>query len=496
MSLSAAVHDIQALIASFHPLIVIETAEEERVESLLAAVAAELQVFHCEWSIAKGLVHAPEGPPIHSTSDPLQLMRHLAGMTADGVFHLKDFAKYLQDSAVAAQLLEVLRSFSRRRSAVVLAGVDLQLPPEIESEAAHFVFQMPTREELRDVVRNMVTSLSGAARVQVQLRGPDVDALLNALSGMTVNQARQALAYAALEDGRLTPEDIERILRRKVEAIRKPGVLEYFPVEDARLQLAGFGRLKEWLERARVGFTPEAKSLNLQPPRGILLVGVQGCGKSLAVKFVAREWRLPLLKMEAGEFCDQHAEESEKNLRRAITTAESMAPVVLWIDELEKALCATSGGDADSGLSRRLLGAFLTWLQEKKAEVFVAATANDLWSLPPELLRKGRFDEIFFADLPTEVERSDIFKIHLALRKQDPSDFDLPDLVRATEGYSGAEIEQAIIAALYRAIFGKRGLDTALLLQEVRDTVPLSVSRREEIERLRREAEGRFVKVT
>ena len=236
--------------------------------------------------------------------------------------------------------------------------------------------------------------------------------------------------------------------------------------------------------------------MNLAPPRGILLVGVPGCGKSLAAKVTAREWHLPLLKLDAGRLFDKFVGESEKNFRKAVAMAESLAPIVLWIDEIEKALATGGGtGDTDAGLSRRLFGAFLTWLQEKRAEVFVIATANDLSALPPELLRKGRFDEIFFVDLPDDAEREAIWTIHLRLRTQNPSSFNLTHLVSASDGFSGSEIEQAVVAGLYRALHQQAPLTTALLLDELTQTVPLSVTRREDIDHLRADAQGRFVPV-
>jgi SpoVK/Ycf46/Vps4 family AAA+-type ATPase len=330
-------------------------------------------------------------------------------------------------------------------------------------------------------------------------RGPtsqEAEAILRALQGLTLHQARQAVAQCLVERGALSADDVQTILKRKVQAIKDGGLLEYYPLEDNRFELGGFTNLKAWLERAQVGFTDEAKSLNLTPPRGIMLVGVPGCGKSLAAKAIAREWRLPLLKLDAGRLFDKFVGESEKNFRRAIEMAESLSPIVLWIDEIEKAMVAGGGnGDADAGLSRRLFGAFLTWLQEKKQDVFVVATANDLSSLPPELLRKGRFDEIFFVDLPDDAERDAIWKIHLGLRKQDSAQFELGKIVSASDGFSGSEIEQAVVAGLYRALHRKIPLTTDLLIVELTHTVPLSVTRREDIDALRQMAEGRFVNV-
>ena len=235
--------------------------------------------------------------------------------------------------------------------------------------------------------------------------------------------------------------------------------------------------------------------MNLDAPKGVLLVGVQGCGKSLAAKVIAREWQLPLLKLDAGRLYDKFVGESEKNFRRAAALAEAMAPVVLWIDEIEKAFAQSATADADGGVSHRLFASFLTWLQEKKQEVFVVGAANDLTRLPPELLRKGRFDEIFFVDLPTRDERAGIFAIHLKLRRQDPQSFDLNALADAADGFSGAEIEQAVISALYQSLARKAALSTADVLDSIRSTVPLSVTRAEDVSRIRGAALGRFMPV-
>jgi SpoVK/Ycf46/Vps4 family AAA+-type ATPase len=272
-------------------------------------------------------------------------------------------------------------------------------------------------------------------------------------------------------------------------------VLEFFPVDSNNFELGGFARLKSWLDSARVGFSTEARAINLEAPRGILLVGVQGCGKSLAAKFVAREWELPLLKLDAGRLYDKYIGETEKSFRKATTLASSMAPVVLWIDEIEKVFSQGGSDESDGGLSKRLFGSFLTWLQEKNAEVFVVGAANDLMTVPPELLRKGRFDEIFFVDLPTAEERKGILSIHLRLRKQDPAAFDLQAIAAATDGFSGAELEQVVISALYRSLQDKQPLSTARLIDAAHSTIPLSVSRREDIQEIREMALTRFTPV-
>jgi AAA+ superfamily predicted ATPase len=361
--------------------------------------------------------------------------------------------------------------------------------------AVRFDLELPDEAERREAVRHVVEAMKARQPVEVDLSRDDVRHLIQALAGLTLNQTRRVIAQAILDDGKLSPPDVEHVIRLKGEIIEQGGILEFFPPGENRFELGGFARLKEWLANARIGFTAEARAVNLHPPKGVLFVGVQGCGKSLAAKFIAREWQLPLLKLDAGRLYEKYVGESEKNFRRATQLAEAMAPVVLWIDELEKAFASGTASDADGGLSQRMFASFLTWLQEKQDGVFVVGAANDLNRTPPELLRKGRFDEIFFVDLPSRAERPAIFEIHLRFRKQDPDDFDVQALADASEGFSGAEIEQAVIAALYRALHAKQPLTTEGVLAALKMTVPLSVSRYEDIARIRETARGRFTPV-
>lgn len=518
MALSTSVHDLRTLIRSSHPLVVIETVEEERVLALLLSVTAQERMPLFEWSVTRGLTRADEGATLSKmTATPLAVLQHLHGLTVEAVFWLKDLGPHLQDPAVCRQLREVSAIYSRSRATCVLTGQPITLPQDLDKIAVRLDLKLPDRDELRLMLRGLLQSLrprttprsrsttlaqsilssiSETKAVQNGSPSHESDAILRALRGLTLHQARQVIAQCIVERGTLSAEDVHTILKRKVQAIKEGGLLEYYPLEDNRFELGGFTNLKSWLERAQVGFTPEAKSLNLTPPRGIMLVGVPGCGKSLAAKAIAREWKLPLLKLDAGRLFDKFVGESEKNFRKAIEMAESLSPIVLWIDEIEKAMVAGGGsGESDAGLSRRLFGAFLTWLQEKTQDVFVVATANDLSSLPPELLRKGRFDEIFFVDLPDDVEREAIWTIHLGIRKQDSKKFDIGKIVGASDGFSGSEIEQAVVASLYRALHQKTPLMTDLLLEELTHTVPLSVTRREDIDALRQTAKDRFVNV-
>jgi AAA+ superfamily predicted ATPase len=494
MPLQTSVHEIKTLIRSFHPVIAIESVEEQRVLGLVESVAEQLGMKLFQWSVTNGLRRSDGPHALNRTQSPQGLLKHIREMTVQAIFLLKDFSRHLDDAETCRLFRELAQSFAQSGATFVLTGQSLRLPKEIEHHAIYHELHLPDTDEIDRVVRSVLASLKKTHPVKIDANRTDYDALLSALRGLTLNQARQAVAYAVIEDGRLSAEDIGSVLERKVQLIREGGILEYYPLEDNRFELGGFGNLKRWLDRARVGFSEEAKKLNLGAPRGVLIVGVQGCGKSLAAKFIARQWNLPLLKLDAGRLFDKFIGESEKNFRRACDMAESMSPVVLWIDEIEKGM-STGGGDADGGLSRRLFGAFLTWLQEKKEEVFVVATANDLSVLPPELLRKGRFDEIFFVDLPDELERRDIFGIHLGLRKQSTESYDIDTLIAASVGFSGAEIEQAVIGGLYRALHRRVEPSTELLVEELGQTVPLSVSRREDIERLRETARNRFVSV-
>jgi hypothetical protein len=494
MSHRSAVHDLKTLVLSFHSLLTVETVEEERVRSLLIEVSTDLRLPFYEWSVTEGLRRL-RGATLDTTQDALQALRAIEKYDFDAVYLFKDLAPHLSNANVARALRDLAHKLTSTRSAIVLTGQPIELPPDIDALAVRFELDFPDEDELREVIRTVIDSVSARQPVRVELTREDAQRMVRALSGLTLNQARQVIAQAVVDDGRLTANDIQTIIRRKGELLEHGGVLEFFPVDGNRFELGGFERLKGWLESAKVGFTPAARELNLEAPKGILLVGVQGCGKSLAAKFVARQWELPLLKLDAGRLYDKYIGETERNFRKATTLAEAMSPVVLWIDEIEKVFAQGGSGEADGGLTHRLFGSFLTWLQEKDADVFVVGAANDLMRVPPELLRKGRFDEIFFVDLPTSDERQKIFRIHLKLRKQDPAQFDLAALSQATDNFSGAEIEQVVISALYRSLQKKQPLSTQALIESANNTLPLAIARREDIEEIRQMAKGRFTPV-
>jgi hypothetical protein len=490
-------HEIKTLVLSRHPAIAIETPEEERADAALTAVAADTGLTLFDWTVTRGLVRQPGTAPVYGTQEAGQMLASIGDLDVEGLFVLKDFSAQLATPAVSRAFRELLERFAGpgRLSTIVLVGTSLELPAEVDPQVVRYEMRLPDREEYRVAIAAVVESLQANRRAEVALGPADYEDFAAALSGLGINQARQAVAQVAIEDGHLSRDDLSKVVELKARALRDDALLEYFPPADNRFELGGFAGLERWLDRARIAFSPEAAQLNLTPPRGVMLVGVQGCGKSLAAKVIARRWELPLLKLDAGRLYDKFVGESERNFRRATAAAEAMSPCVLWIDEIEKGLATGGSGDSDGGLSKRLFGSFLTWLQEKRADVFVVATANDLNALPPELLRKGRFDEVFFVDLPDTAEREAILRIHLKLRKQDPDALDVARVAAATDGFSGAELEQVVISALLRALQERHPLDAEMLVAEAGATVPLSVSRREDVDRLRATAAERFVPV-
>ena len=484
--------ELTLLIRSRHPIVVVECDDEARLLTHLADSCADLGMPLFTWSVTDGIRRSGSNAPVYETGEPAKAFAHVEAAGLAAVYAFRDLGPWLGDARLVRMLRDVAQTTETQRITIVLSGASIELPAELRPLAARWTLDLPERDEMTSLVLDTFKSLNNGHNYQYKLSREELDRFVGQLAGLSAPEARRAVTKCVLDDGTLDIRDLAVALEAKRDRVEATGVLEF---EDANAQVAlgGLANLKGWLSRAQAGYSERARELGLQPPRGILLVGVQGCGKSLACRTIAQAWGLPLLRLDAGRLFDKYVGESEKNLRKAFTTAEAVAPVVLWIDEIEKAF-AQGSGDADGGLAKRLFGAFLTWLQEKKPGVFVAATANDLSAVPPELLRKGRFDEIFFVDLPNDAERRSIFELHLTKRKQDPAQFDLAALSAASEGFSGAEIEQAIVTALYAMIADKdESLTTARVLAELKATVPLSRSRREDIESLREFAADRFV---
>ncbi len=485
--------DLAILLRSHNPLIVCETVEEKRFEALVRAVAAELDIPVSTWSAASGLspCHPADAPKTVDLGFALRLIRLCTG---DGVWLLKDPQVPLENATTLRALRETAQEFEGSARTLVLVGPSLPPKPELDDMEIRFEFDLPGPGELRNLVTQTIRRLARESpRTRVDLSQDDIEGLVSDLQGLTIFEAERALARAIVEDNALTAADRPGIRESKKALVEGGGLLDFVPAPEGLDQVGGLERLKKWISTRRVGFLPRAGEKPLDPPKGILLLGVQGCGKSLAAKAVAASWGLPLLSLDAGRLLAPYIGESERNLRDALKRVERMAPCVLWIDEIEKAFVSVRSTESDGGVSKRLLGALLTWMQERAARVFLVMTCNSVEELPPEMMRKGRVDEIFFIDLPGRKAAAEIFRLHLAKRGEDPKRFDLGELAEASRGFSGAEIEQAIVSALYDARAAGIPLDTAAILVALRSTRPLSVVRGEKVAQLRAWAAERCV---
>jgi len=487
------IKELNLLIRSRHAIICLETVEEERAESLLKHLADSMNLPFFTWALGRGLQRADVGKPVYGTTDPKQALDHIEASQFSAIYHFQGLGPLLDDALLRARLVGGARRFTKMEGALVLTGVDVQIPEEARAHTAQVRLPPPSRQDYAKLLQRIYRDLSKRMKITVEMGKHDFSRLLNDLNGLTLLEAEKILTKAMIEDGRLSPDDLQVVIEAKKKIVEREGLLEYFPVEESMADIADLAHLKDWLaKRKTIIDNPErARGMGLSFPKGILLLGVPGSGKSLCAKAVAMEWALPLLKMDPSNLYNKYIGETEKNFKRAMATADKMAPVVLWIDEIEKVLATND--QEDGGVSLRVLGMFLSWLQDRKGDVFVVATSNDVQRLPPELLRKGRFDEIFFVDLPDQAAREAIFRIHVERRRHDPGRFDLCRLAEAAEGFSGAEIEQVVGAALYTAFSRGEPLTTELLLEECGHTNPLSRTRSEHIHSLRAWAAGRTV---
>ncbi len=471
-----------------YPLLWLVTAEEKRALAAVESMARSQRKRLLIWSLTTGVTNsATPTRPDAGKRDALALLSAILEDAEPGIWVLCDFHPLLRDNAVVRRLREVAFALKASNKTVILLGGVLKIPPEIEKEVTVVDFDLPTAGVLEQMLGRVESDLARSGRVPVDLDKRTRVRLVQACLGLTEGEAENAIAKAIiLADGRLDGAAVEAVTAEKQQIIRKSGLLEFYASNEQLGSVGGLVVLKEWLRKRVRAFGAEARAFGLPEPKGILLVGVQGCGKSLVAKSVANSWRLPLLRLDVGRLFQSLVGSSEENLRTAIRVAESIAPVVLWVDEIEKGFSGVGSSNvSDAGTAARVFGSFITWLQEKKAPVFVIATANDVTQLPPELVRKGRFDEIFFVDLPDASERRDIWSIHLGKRNRDPEAFDLHTLAMASDGLSGAEIEQAIIAALYDAFDQGRPLSMGDLLEVLQTTVPLSRMMDEQIAALR-----------
>ncbi|MCI0537838.1 MAG: AAA family ATPase [Verrucomicrobiales bacterium] len=491
--------EIETLVRARYPILYIVSSEEVRVQEMIEEIMAHRQKKVFEWSCTTGVVAA--GTSIQSTKprnsptkDPMAALDQVIDQVEPAVFLFKDFHPFLTkgNPMVIRKLKEIAQHLKNSHKTIILVSPVVEIPIELDKEITLLNFPLPAREELGRLLEKIIAELRQFSQVRIQLNPPARDRLLQAALGLTLGEAENVFAKIIVRDEQLSGDDVHEIFAEKQQIIRKSGLLEYYATEESFASIGGLAVLKEWLQKRAVAFSREARDFGLPAPKGMLLLGVQGCGKSLCAKAVASLWQFPLLRFDMGRMFAGLVGSSEENVRRAIAVAESVAPAILWVDEIDKAFSgARVSGASDGGTTARVLSTFLTWLSEKTAPVFVVATANDVSQLPPELLRKGRLDEMFFVDLPLAEERQQIFQIHLAKRGRDPEHFDLITLGEATLNFSGAEIEEAIISALYDAFSERTELTTKHILNALRQTVPLATTMSENINELRNWAQGR-----
>ncbi len=484
-------HDLELLLRSSVPIVVIESHEENRVVDLIREMRLEppRAVFH--WTITRGLLRLAEGYSAQAHArEPREALSQIKMTRAPGVYVLSDFHPYLSDPVHVRLMKDIALAHDDVAHTLVLLSHAVELPGELEGFAARFELTVPDRETLEGIVVEEARRWAEAKGEHVHTNRDMLTRLIDNLVGMPRADARRLARRAIADDGAISESDLPEVMRAKFELLGRDGVLGYEP-DTARFgEVGGLANLKRWLEQREPVFSGALARPGLDVPKGVLLLGVQGCGKSLAAKAVAGTWGVPLLRLDFGTLYNKFYGETERNLRDSLRQAELMAPCVLWIDEIEKGVSTDS---SDSGVSRRILGTLLTWMAENEQRVFIVATANDIESLPPELLRKGRLDEIFFVDLPDEETRRTIAHIHLDKRAIDLANVDLEAVVAACEGFSGAEIEQAVVSALYAAHAKGGELDTETLIEEMRRTRPLSVVMAERIAWLRAWAAERTV---
>ncbi|MBS1707370.1 MAG: AAA family ATPase [Armatimonadetes bacterium] len=481
-----ATREIEVLVRAKYPIVSVVSWEERRVEAAVNEVAKRLGRDVYTWSVTQGMrptVSRPGTVPKSSNlPGELEALAQVHEAPEFTLFILKDFHPYMKDSRVVRLLRDLAARLRGRSQTLVLISPVLTLPTELEKDLTVMEFPLPTEEDITKQIDDVAAAMKSNPAVDVSLTPENHEALVRSAQGLTADEIESALARSLVEAKKLV---VDQIIEEKKQIVRKTGILEFYPSSSNLADVGGHELLKEWLTTRSKSFSDAAREFGIPWPKGILIIGVQGCGKSLVAKAVSTAWNLPMLKLDVGRIFGSLVGQSEENMRRAIRIAESLAPCVLWIDELEKGFAGASGGVSDSGTTARVFSTFLTWMQEKSKPVFLIATGNDVSALPPELLRKGRFDEIFFVDLPGQEERADIFKIHLTKRKRDAKKFKLESLAKATIGFSGAEIEQVVVGALNSAFFDGKELTHKYLQEEAEAQVPLSRMMSEDIEALR-----------
>jgi SpoVK/Ycf46/Vps4 family AAA+-type ATPase len=488
--------DLEIILRSRTPLIVMETRDERRVLRMLQGAAMRwsatdyMPLFR--WTVTDGLQRLDiDLEPQLLNSEPADVLKHIRAVSKPGIYVLLDFHPFLDDPLHVRLIKDICINYLEVPRQLILISHKIELPQELEAFSARADMALPGEAERKAIIESVAREYSAEnAGAQVQVDPKAYELLVRNLAGLTYADTERLARNAIQVDGAITRSDLPGVMQAKYELLNRGGVLA-FEYDTARFNdVGGLSRLKTWLSHRRSAFRRETGAAHLDPPKGILLTGIQGCGKSLAAKATAGIFGVPLLRLDFAALYDKYHGETERKLRESLETASVMSPCVLWIDEIEKGIAGRGG---ETGTTQRVLGTFLTWMAERESPVFVVATANDITPLPPELVRKGRFDEIFFVDLPDAAVRATILSIHLTRRSQRPGEFDIEALAEAMQGFSGAEIEQAVVSSLYAAHAMNQRLATAHIRREIDQTKPLSTVMNERISSLRAWANGRTV---
>ncbi len=481
--------EVEDLIKARYPLVYLVSSEEARVEKSLREMALRREMKLAAWSITRGFVPLAGEHRGGDVKDPLKALDHIAGVEGKCVFVLRDFHAFVDNPQVVRKLRDLAHDLKAKPKSVLLLSPVLKIPPELEKEIAIIDWDLPDRAEIDGIIGGILSGLPAGVDPGAAADPAGRERLVEAALGLTYVEAENVFAKSIVRNKTF---DMGTVLGEKKHIIRKSGILEYYEATESLDEIGGLETLKLWLQKRRGAFTSKARDFGLPLPKGILLIGVPGCGKSLTAKAVGAAWQMPLLRLDVGKIFGGLVGASEENIRKAIKTSEAIAPAVLWLDEMEKGFSGTGSSNmSDGGTTSRVFGTFVTWLQEKTSPVFVIATANDVRALPPELMRKGRFDEIFFVDLPSREERKTIYEIHLKKKKRDPAKIDLNRLVEASPEFSGSEIEQAVASALYDAFDAGADLHTDGIISSAREIVPLAVTMKEGIDGMREWAKTR-----
>ncbi len=467
--------ELDLTLRARYPILYIQSSEEERVETSIQNVAKQLGRKVYIWDFVDGY----QGETAVGKRNPLQALEFMEKITVSAVFILRDFDRFLDDIAIARKLKNLQRHLKGQAQNITILAPKITIPEHLTEVITVLEFPLPQALEIRQELGQIT------ANIGTKLEPRVIDELVQASQGLSLERIRRVLAKAVAEHGELTPEDVELILAEKRQTIRQTQILEFYPSTAEISDIGGLDNLKEWLLRRGNSFSEKARQYGLPHPKGLLLAGIQGTGKSLTAKAIAHHWHLPLLRLDVGRLFAGLVGESESRTRQMIQLAEALSPCILWIDEIDKAFSSNSDGRGDAGTTGRVFGTLLTWMAEKNSPVFIVATANNIRQLPPELLRKGRFDEVFFVGLPAQTERQQIFTVHLTkFRPLNLRNYDCDRLAYETPCFSGAEIEQAIIEAMHLGFSQNRDFTTEDILEAVSQIVPLAQTAQKEIQLL------------